>query len=625
MKQDKKDKLVKTLDERIRHSDSFLSSYKDKFNRYYALFRSYMNDTEWATKSKIFNPYTWSTIETQAAKLVSTKPSGTYIADPSDGEAPEDLGDRLGKWFDDCWRKDRATHKLQSVFKKGCIYGPVAARVYWKFKIGYLGGEKTIVEDRPTFDVLRLEDGMVGFDTEPDEWGKIRWAYQKYYVSKAEVKGWQEGPEGESFDKKAIKEALEDWEEYTPETTREDKLAKQGTTALKDDTIKKVECIYMEDYETGDFITCLGRKHIVRNEKNPYLFQSSFIFYNNSIVPSEIMGMGDIEPTERLQHGINLIRNQRFDNVASILKNQWIVADGVVDDDELVDEFNGIIHARANEIEKAIKPIMKPNVTQSSYEEEAALKGDFQQALSVTNYSKGSDEVATERSGRAIRALQEAADARVRNKLDLLEVTFIKEIAEKWLQLAAQYQSEPVSLSDSGNIIQITPEEFQLKFNYHVEAGSTKHTDIWEDRHDFNEYMDRLLILAEKKRADEMTQQQSMMQNPGMQPGMPANPDGGNMMPQQPTPQVSPTPINWDKLAEELSERYAIKNWKEIWQQVEEQQEPRGEMLPEVGEEEPRPTDFGEGEFLPNVDMPEMAQPMEQGTPQEMLPNIDNI
>lgn len=586
-KQDKQDKLINTIDERIKHSDAFLSPYKDKFNRYYSLFRSYMNDSEWPTKSKIFNPYTWSSIETQSAKLVASKPSGSYILSPGDQQETKDRGEELGLWFDEQWRKDRATFKLQSVFKKGCIYGPVVARVYWLFKIGYKGGQQTVIEDRPTFDILRLEDGMFGFDPEPDEWNKVRWAWQKYYVSKAEMQSWLKGPEAETFDKKALKEAIEnfDSDEFEPAVTKEDKLSKQGATAVEDTTVKKIECVYMEDYETGDFITCLGRKYIVRNQKNPYLFQSSFLFYNNSIVPSEIIGMSDIEPTERLQHGINLIRNQRFDNVESILKNQWLVAEGTVDDDELIDEFNGIIHTRSNDINKSIKPIIKPNVTQSSFEEEVALKNDFQQALSVTNFSKGSDEVDTNRSGRAIRALQEAADARVRNKLDLLEIFFIKEIAEKWLLLAAQYQKDEVKLTDSGNTITLASEDFQGEYNYHVEAGSTKHTDVWEDRHDFNEYMDRLIILAEKKKKDEM----------------PPMPEGE--MPEGEEPPLPPQPssINWDKLAEELSERYAIKNWKEIWIQQQEEMQVPEERLPEVGEIEERPKQI-EGEMLPSIE-----------------------
>jgi hypothetical protein len=321
-----------------------------------------------------------------------------------------------------------------------------------------------------------------------------------------------------------------------------------------------------------------------------------------------------------LQHGLNVIQNERRDNVQAVLKHQWIVGDDAeIDDDELVDELNGIIHAK--DVNK-IKPNVKPNVTSSAYQEEASIKADIQQALSVTNYSKGSDEVDNSRSGVAIERLQGAADARVRTKLELFEIQYVKSVAEKWQRLMAQRQKDPIVVEDGGEFISITPEELGAESgeaSYYVESGSTKHTDPYQTREEFSAYMDKLLALADRKRM-ELKEQGDATAMQGQQPQI--DPKTGMPLPQQPTAPPVPSVIDYDKMAEELSETFGQKNWRQYWIMAEEEtqqspQEPQEEMLPGVDEER-RPME--QGDMLPAVDDDGQQQQPQQ---EEMLPGID--
>lgn len=594
-KEDKQNSKVNEVIEKVEASEDFLSGYLNNWTLWYKLYRSYIDDNKWPTKTKIFNPYVFSAIETHTSKSISSKPDGEFRPEEKDAEGDPE---KIGQAFDYWWRKDKATFKGQAAFKKSLMYGSGMARTLWKFRTGVVSGKKKIIEDRPTVRINRLEDGMCGFDPEADSWDEVRFAWDKCYVTKREMEDWLKGPEKDTFDAKEIKKAIEALEksgDTDGNTYRTEKL-KTLNGKLTDNKIKKAECIYLEDYESGYVYNVIARKFLVRKALNPQPFERSFIFYIDTIVPSEVLGMGEIEPVERLQHGLNLVQNQRRDNIASILKNQWIVGDRAdIDEDELVDELNGIIHA--SDIDQ-IKALFKPNVTQNAFQEELSIKQDIQSALAITDASKGNTgDLDAAKSGRALALLQSAADARVQSKLQLFEIMFIKEVAEKWQRLASVYQKDDLVISEGGRDIKITPEEFKGEWSYYVESGSTTHTDKTQEKDEFLAYMDKLIGLAKMK---------------AEQGGV--NPKTGEALP-------APA-LNYDKMAEKLSEKFNVKDWRELWPQEQKPQEEPQEALPGVDIEE-RPRDFGQGEMLPEVGELPPAKKPEINQQQEMLPKID--
>lgn len=613
------EKKVSEIVEKVKSSESFLKGYLNNWTRFYKLYRCFIDDDKWPTKTKIFNPYIYSAIETHTSKSVASKPDGEF--QPTNKETTGDP-EKVGLAFDYWWRTDRATFKGQAMFKKSLMYGSAMARVFWKFKTGYVSGKKKVIDDRPSILLNRLEDGMCGFDPESDSWENVRYAWDKCYVTKTELNDWMTGPEKESFDAKELKLAIENFDNNSETDTnayKTEKIQIADGSKITDNTIKKAECIYLEDYESGEVTTLIARKYLIRQTPNHNPFERSFIFTIDTIVPSEVLGMGEIEPVERLQHGLNLVQNQRRDNVASVLKHQWIVGDDAnIDDDELVDELNGIIHAK--DVNK-IKPLFKPNVTGEAYQEELSIKNDIQSALAITDASKGSTaNLDTQKSGRALQLLQGAADARVQGKLQLFEIMFIKEVAEKWQRLASKYQKESLVIFESGKIREIPATEFQGEHSYYVESGSTTHTDRTQEKEEYMAYQKEIIVLADLK------QKSMVMANPVPQidpkTGQPAiDPTTGQPMIPQPAQPI----LNFDKMAEKLSEKFNIKDWRELWVAGEEVQ-PQGETLPEIGDIPQREKTFGQGEMLPSIDE-EGAMPAMGETPNqpkgEMLPSID--
>ena len=119
--------------------------------------------------------------------------------------------------------------------------------------------------------------------------------------------------------------------------------------------------------------------------------------------------MSAVALIEHLQHELNTTRNQRIDNVSMVLNRMWKAKDGAdIDDSQLVSRPHGVIWV-ANMDDLA--PLETPDVTASSYNEEAKIRQDAENALAVPSVVRGVDspssetatEVATKSSNASIR------------------------------------------------------------------------------------------------------------------------------------------------------------------------------------------------------------------------------
>lgn len=608
---------------KIKSSDDNLKPYAERFVRFYQLYRSHLDPDKWPTKSRMFNPLVFSLIETQTAKMMSTKPMGEWkpATEGAKGD-PEKIQMAFDKW----WRDERGTFKAQDMFKKTSMYGGASAQVYWKFVKGYKLGKPFNKIDRPSIRVLRLEDQMFGFDPEADSFEDCKWAFIRYPITKKQLVDLKSSPLVGAY--KDIDKAIASFsssDPYDDKGLMQERKDVIGAKNVSDETIKKAECIYLENYETGENIIVVGRKHVIMDGKNAHLAERSLILTNNVRVPSEIVGMGDIEPIESLQHGANLFRNQRADNIDSILRPQWLSAtDSEADDDELTDEDSLVVHCK--DISK-VKQLPKENVTGTAFKEDEVIKNDIYAATSVTPFSMGNDnDIKSDKSGVAIGKLQGASDARIKSKLMNFEISFIKEVAEKWQRLMAQYQRDNITIDDSGETITITPEDLGFsedgdlgEWNFNVESGSTQHVNDTESREDYLAFHTKIIELAELKK------------NATMQPEPQIDP-----MTQQPIQAPIPAQIlDYDKLAEKLSEKFGQKDWREIWIMEDKNammQPVEGEMLPGIdaeqqgGEMLPDGQQGQQEEMLPSVGEPQQQEmlPGVEGQPQqgEMLPGV---
>jgi hypothetical protein len=68
------EKLAAEIGKKVSNFINWREPFKQKWDRYYKLYRSYLEKKNYPWQSNIFVPYAFSTVETIVPRLVSTKP-----------------------------------------------------------------------------------------------------------------------------------------------------------------------------------------------------------------------------------------------------------------------------------------------------------------------------------------------------------------------------------------------------------------------------------------------------------------------------------------------------------------------------------------------------------------------
>lgn len=444
------------------------------------------------TNSKIYNPYSWSNIETIVPRMVAQRPSVEYKPREPQDEMSSDIHTALFEYW---WSKDQAFEKVVSWIKNALIYGTGIAKLYWKnterevtsYEFDAMGkplmgedGEfvtktETITEtDDPCMEVVNVYDFFV--DPEATDIQDAEWVIHRYYKSLDEL---EEAGYYENL--KKLKRYISKIEK-SPEETERHELA-FGYRGDHDDTVDKIEIWEMWD---KDGLTVMAAGEVViREQANPFWHgQKPFITLKDSIVPHEFYGKGEIEPIIKLQHALNTIQNQIMDNRTQTLMNMWKVTGENVDETELVFRPNGVIHL-SSEYEK-VDPIVPPDLTGNAQKDLSLIKSDIQQALGIYDYTKGADS-GTNKTATGISLVQEAANARFNHKIQLLEEA-LKTLGEMVLALYQQFITDEKVLRVVGKrgekFVRVIPAEIAGQYDCVPEAGSTLLIDKQKERED---------------------------------------------------------------------------------------------------------------------------------------------
>jgi hypothetical protein len=128
----------------------------------------------------------------------------------------------------------------------------------------------------------------------------------------------------------------------------------------------------------------------------------------------------------------------------------------------------------------AIRWEAPPDVTNSSYEEIRALKGDIQEATGASSYIKGMEAEGQTRTASGINMMQAAASARFNLKVRLIESMFIEKLARMLISLDQQFISKPRVVRIVGmkgqEFRQVTPEDVKGNFDF-IPTGSVMLTN----------------------------------------------------------------------------------------------------------------------------------------------------
>lgn len=461
-----------------------------RFDRYYKLFRNYIPKGNLAWRSRIFVPYVYSTIQTMLSKMVANDPTIEFA--PRNEESA-DKAKLMSKLFDYQWSKAGGFAKLVDWLLVTLLFGKGIVKIYWRFekeevqynKYELLGLRKTVgtknkvLFDGPDFDVVDPLDLFI--DPQAKTVNEAQWVIHRTYPTLENLKDTQT-PDGKPLYNLPPDEEMMGTKQdpYYNEGMGDFKQRRARVTgpvpAVKDTTVDRVELL--EHWTNEEVVTVANKKHIIRREDNPFWDnRHPFVEMIDSPIPFDFYKMGTVEPIETLQHALNDTRNQRLDNVNLSLNRMWKVGKtGDVDEHELVSRPGGVIHVGQMD---ALEPFETPDVTQSSYREEEAIKYDIQQGTGISDfYAKGvgNDSVAN-RTATGAKLITEETNNRVKFKMKFLDDA-LENLGTKWHARNEQFIDSTIALRITGaggtKIVKLSPQDVAGDYDIIPVSGSTE-------------------------------------------------------------------------------------------------------------------------------------------------------
>lgn len=176
-------------------------------------------------------------------------------------------------------------------------------------------------------------------------------------------------------------------------------------------------------WEDNRHAIVIDRKTVAYDGPNPYWRHGKKPFAVKSFdpLPGQFYGMSAVQVIEHLQAELNTLRNQRVDNVAFVLNRMWgVLRSSTLEPADLVSRPGAIIPMDRPEEAWAIPT---PDVTQSSYQEEAILRSNMENALGVPAIIRGATPARKETATEVI-TKNTNASIRFDSKIMIIEEVF---------------------------------------------------------------------------------------------------------------------------------------------------------------------------------------------------------
>jgi len=430
--------IVKQVLDRYFLSREYCAPFFADFNTKEELYRCQLEANQLPYRARVFDPKVFSAIEKIVPRMVANKPRGEF--------KPREEGDIasvriIGELFDYDWDRADMFFKMIVLVKTALIFGTAYGRVPWRFErkrvkfsepIIQFGGmeigrqEKSkmkVVFDGPYFENCNIYDCFP--DPQATDFRDSKWFIHRTFPTIEELEKindeGQEKAQWKNLDK--LKELIKEGTGTTDETYRMKSKAIFGASdyTLKDKTVNQFSMLTM--YTPERWVSIAEDYNLeLRNKENPYYHgKIPFVKLIDYPLPNEWFGLGEIEPTERLQRAINAIINQRLDNVNLILNTGWLVdTTGGVDLSSLVSRPGMIVKTRRLD---AAKRIEIPDVTGGAFADTYTfLQASIQDTLGITDYTVRSRQVTPvrQRTATGMSLQQEEANARFRLKIQIL-------------------------------------------------------------------------------------------------------------------------------------------------------------------------------------------------------------
>ena len=341
--------------------------------------------------------------------------------------------------------------------------GAVVAHIYWRHRgINRADGRYEVVEDQPCMDLVPLENCRFApsaswvdpVNTSP------YWIEQiPMYVGDVKQRMEMDDPKGMKWHKLSDAQ-IAMARDNNDDSTRQSRTglsqdpSQQATDVTDYDIVWVHRHIHRYKGEDFEFYMLASRYMLTDPEplsKNVWHGQRPYVLGTWQIETHKPLPSSIPTLSRGLQDETNDIGNQRSDNVKLVLNKRWFAKRSAnVDTNSLVRNVPGGV-TMVNDVEKDIKEVTWPDVTQSAYEEQNRVDADFDALLGNFNPMAVAQGGRSPReSARTINAVASPAMMMTEYTLMTYVQTFLLPALRQLVLLEQYYESDMVLLAIAG-------------------------------------------------------------------------------------------------------------------------------------------------------------------------------
>jgi len=236
--------------------------------------------------------------------------------------------------------------------------------------------------------------------------------------------------------------------------------------------------IYLDDnVYRNKVVTVLGDK-VLRYEDNTYWAGKPFVVASCIPVPFSPYGLGIIEPSLGLLHELNLITNQRLDNLELSTDSMWtLLADGVLKEEDVYTKPGKVFLVQQH---GDLQPIQGNNNFQVSYQEASLLEQRIDKTIGTGPFigvgpGRGGDRV----TAQEITAQRDAGGNRLSGVQQQLENNWLLPTLTKFYRNCQQFIEDDeiieVATDTAGTYAYVTVGLEELQNDYKIQPTGAQH------------------------------------------------------------------------------------------------------------------------------------------------------
>ena len=348
-------------------------------------------------------------------------------------------------------------------FQDAMGQGAAIAKIDWCHRgLTRRDGKYVVHEDRPTMELVPLENFR--FDPSAlwyDVVGTSPYLIEEIpmYVGEVVERMNRDDPKGKRWHKLSMDQLLMA-RENSDDSTRAARTNQNQDASQQDREVHDYDVVWVHRhihrYQGEDFeFYMLASRYLLTDpeplEANIWHGDRNYVIGTWNIethkpLPSSLPTMG-----RGLQDETNDIGNQRGDNVKLVLNKRWFAKRSAnVDTTSLVRNVPGGV-TMVNDVEKDVKEVSWPDITQSAYEEQARVDADFDALLGNFNPAQlGPGGRNPRESFRTVNAVQSPALMMTEYALMTYVQTFLLPCLRMLVLVEQYYESDMVLLAVAG-------------------------------------------------------------------------------------------------------------------------------------------------------------------------------